>query len=281
MCILFSLIPFLPLRSQVPWQGTYTKLIMDHALDTVELLELVLLELDIQTLLTSASCVSKFWNSVIQQSTKLQSALFFRPSPVPHSLVSDHDNNNNNKKKENTPPIRTNSFLLSRLQHLLSHPQSPPSSSNNDDKTSSPTPTQGRPGPSWSTMLLQQPPARKLGVWKLDTGYGLYHGFEMKTEMFEFHSNNKNDNQSDDDDDDDDRREPLTMGWLVHFLQNKARPQGYSWDLFVGDEGMARIEREKRSLFMTKSARKEQQALVEMWTTADVVLKLTRWHQGV
>lgn len=240
---------------------------MDHTLATVELLELILLEIDMQTLLTSASRVSKFWNGVIQKSTQLQSALYFRPSPVP-DFVPGYDNNN---KKENTHPTLTNSFLLSRLQHLLSHPQYPPSS-NNDDKT---PPTHGRhPGAaSWSNMLLQQPPARKLGVWKLDTGYGLYHGFEMKTEILEFSSSNNN-NSSDD-------RSPLTMGWLVHFLKNNALPQGYSWDLFVGDEGLARLEREKGSLFVTKSARKEQLALAEIWTTVDVVLKLTRWRQGV
>lgn len=53
---------------------------MDEVLGTTELLEAILLSLDQRTLLVSAQRVNHTWHTLIQISTTLQQALFFRPS---------------------------------------------------------------------------------------------------------------------------------------------------------------------------------------------------------
>lgn len=300
---------------------------MDHALATVELLELILLGLDTQTLLTAARRVCKFWNDVVQESAQLQAALFFRPvAVVPgiparddqaglHAFLSTrrHENNNNKETASGTNhniPRATNLLLLSRLQDLLGRPgkvtifpssstssssknqvtHAQPGDDNNNQNKEIPKTTTPRnihyPEASWRAMLLQQAPVQRLGVWTLDasncTSYR--YGFEMKTEMLEFQGGSSSHNQDD----------GLTMGWLVQFLSSKkdnSTPgclEYESWELFLGSQddmtgagGLSRLgEREQTSLFVLKSARKERQALAEMWRTADVVLKLTRWRQG-
>lgn len=52
---------------------------MEAVLNITELTELILVNVDIQTLLTSATRVNKGWNHLISTSPTLQSALFFRP----------------------------------------------------------------------------------------------------------------------------------------------------------------------------------------------------------
>lgn len=308
---------------------------MDHALATVELLELILLGLDTQTLLTAARRVCKFWNGVVQESAQLQAALFFRPvarvvPAIPardqagllHAFLSTRRHENNDKNKEtnsgtnHNTPRATNLLLLSRLQDLLGRPGKvtifPSSSSSSSTSRSKNQTTHAQPGDdnnnqnnekprttalrdihypeaSWWTMLLQQAPVQRLGVWTLDasncTSYR--YGFEMKTEVLEFQGlpGGSSDHNQDG---------GLTMGWLVQFLSSKKDNStpgclDYdSWELFLGSQddmtgagGLSRLgEREQTSLFVLKSARKERQALAEMWRTADVVLKLTRWRQG-
>lgn len=53
----------------------------DVALGTPELLERILLEVDMRTLLTSAQRVSKYWNSLVTTSPAIQHHLFLRPQP--------------------------------------------------------------------------------------------------------------------------------------------------------------------------------------------------------
>lgn len=228
---------------------------MDQAFATVELLELILLEIDTQTLLTSANRVSRYWHNVIQQSVQLQTKLFLRSLLVPQQ----DDDNKHNKQGQVSAAICTNTLLLSRFQDLLGNNKSPKDNNGDSDKIS-------RPEASWRRMLLQQPPVRKLGVWRLDTGYALYHGFSSTTEILQYYEN--------------DTAEPLTMEALVNY--SKTLPKGYSWDIFTGDQEKTRqLEREKKSFFVIKSAMKERQALEDMWRTADVVVKLTRWLGGI
>jgi hypothetical protein len=52
---------------------------MDVAVGIAELLEAVLLELDMRTLLVSAQRVSKHWHAVIKHSPRIQQALFYTP----------------------------------------------------------------------------------------------------------------------------------------------------------------------------------------------------------
>lgn len=235
---------------------------MNHALATVELLELILLEIDTQTLLTSATRVCKFWNDVIQQSAQLQSALFFRPS-IPARYKDDNNNNNKETQIATTNHIRTNSLLLCRFQDLLGSQQDPLGRNPAHNPLHDDTEKMSRPEASWRKMLIQQPPVRKLGIWRLDTSPALYQGFTSNTEVLRFGEDH----------------EPLTMEALVTFANTL--PEGYSWELFTGEERRERLEREKRTFFVIKSSMKEQQALEEMWSTSDMVVKLTRWLGGI
>ncbi|KAH9902066.1 hypothetical protein F4778DRAFT_736129 [Xylariomycetidae sp. FL2044] len=62
---------------------------MSHVIATPELLEAVLLQLDLQTLLVAATLVNHYFHDVITKSVMLQRALFFTPDPtvqgIPHS----------------------------------------------------------------------------------------------------------------------------------------------------------------------------------------------------
>ncbi|RAK81262.1 uncharacterized protein BO72DRAFT_345072, partial [Aspergillus fijiensis CBS 313.89] len=51
-----------------------------HTLNTPELLELILSQLDPRTLLTAAQLTCRTWRTLIQTSHPLQEALFFRPA---------------------------------------------------------------------------------------------------------------------------------------------------------------------------------------------------------
>ncbi|KAE8146652.1 hypothetical protein BDV25DRAFT_143482 [Aspergillus avenaceus] len=52
----------------------------ETALSTPEILEMILLQVDLRTLLTSTQRVCKFWTSTIQTSPLIQEALFFKPT---------------------------------------------------------------------------------------------------------------------------------------------------------------------------------------------------------
>lgn len=239
---------------------------MNHALATVEILELILLEVDAQTLLTSASLVCKYWNDVIQQSAQLQAALFFRPAVASgrhHNKMNNKDHNKTNNKNHNkearaaAASTHTNPLLLCRFQDLLGSSRDAVAKFGNDERLS-------RPEASWRRMLIQQPAVRKLGVWRLDIGHALLHGFKNTSEVVTIEGG-----------------EGLTMEWLVDYASTL--PKGYTWEVFARDEveRRYRLERGKRSFFEIKSSRKEQQDLSEMWRTADVVVKLTRWLEGL
>lgn len=54
-------------------------MVTEQALSTAELLELILLNLDLRTLLTTAQRTSRDWNSLIRDSHSLQEHLYFIP----------------------------------------------------------------------------------------------------------------------------------------------------------------------------------------------------------
>lgn len=221
---------------------------MDHTFATVELLELILLEIDTQTLLTSASRVCRYWNDAIQHSVQLQTRLFFRPSTSDRYL----DDDDGSRPAAAAAAACTNELLLRHFPKVIGKDAD---RRNNDERLS-------RPEASWRRMLVQQPPVKKLGVWRLDTGTAIPHGFRTTTEMIPFDHPNE-----------------LTMESLVSY--SKTLPQGYSWEVFTGSEARDGLAREKKSLFVVKSSRKERQALAEMWVASDAVVKLTRWVGSV
>lgn len=76
------------------WRSSHRKpklrLIRKEVLGVTELLEAILLQLDMKTLLVSCSRVSKTWQLTIGHSLSLQRALFFRPiAPHPRGEVED------------------------------------------------------------------------------------------------------------------------------------------------------------------------------------------------
>ncbi|KAH7024448.1 uncharacterized protein B0I36DRAFT_331450 [Microdochium trichocladiopsis] len=132
-------------------------------LDTLELLELILLQLDMRTLLTSAQRVSKKWHASIQGSPALQRRLFFMPD------------NNTRLRAHNDDDYETLPIHNPLLTELF------PAWFSNGDKTIPPVSTCGRQpfarsehfpavmtaGASWRRMLVQQRPAiSHIGEWR-------------------------------------------------------------------------------------------------------------------
>lgn len=210
---------------------------MDHTLTTVELLELILLELDLQTLLTSASRVCHYWNQIIRDSSELQARLFFRPERQKPGL-----------RAHLTEPC-TNPWLRQNMDiftHIFSQYLATP-------KVEA---CYLYPEASWRKMLVQQPPARSLGIWTLEMGTFLPEGFKNKTETMEFQDG---------------------RGLRLHNLVKlaHARP-GYTWSIFSGEDGEKSFACEKSGLFVQKAGSSERDSISRMGES-DVVIKMARW----
>ncbi|PWY93968.1 hypothetical protein BO94DRAFT_582384 [Aspergillus sclerotioniger CBS 115572] len=123
-----------------------------HILFLFEILEEILLHLDATTLLLSQR-VCTFWHALIKKSTRCQIALFFKPSTVPLTPLTNRTLN----------PFLTKPLLkyFLRKQHPL--PQ-PPKCQTYSQIQSDRGYTFCRPEASWREMLLQQPPALRVGV---------------------------------------------------------------------------------------------------------------------
>jgi hypothetical protein len=121
-----------------------------RVLATVELLETILLDVDIQTIITSAQLVCKRWKLLVDRSQKIQQALFFVAVPQSH------------KKRRNPllaklfPPLfplpgtSDAVFRIEDLQKLLLE---------SADKRGA----FFRQNASWRNMFIQQPPPFSLG----------------------------------------------------------------------------------------------------------------------
>lgn len=221
--------------------GHRTVTIMERVLAAVELLELILLEVDIQTVLTSAIRTCHFWKDVIRDSPRLQASLFFRPERLAPT------------GRHGRIEARVNPLLLKRFEDLLSI------TANNVRSVE--TERILRPEASWRTMLIQQPPAVTVGVWKVDMGCYLEQGFENATENLNFAEEGG-----------------VRMERLVEYAGSLER--GYTWSMLWGEEGKRRLETEKNSLFFRKARISERRSLVDMWRDSDMVVKLTRWSTG-
>lgn len=128
----------------------------------IEILEMILVKTDMQTLLTSAQRVCHKWHDLIQYSADLQAALFFKP--VRYTLP------------DGTPAIR-NPLLDKRIWpwYCSTHTKKwgaapveggakiPEIRPGDDDRFL-------RDGASWSGMLFQQPPRSCIGLIEKDGG---------------------------------------------------------------------------------------------------------------
>lgn len=215
---------------------------MECVLRTVELLELILSHVDLQSLIISAVRVSSFWHHVIRTSPQLQTLLFFKPDTT---LT---------KGELLDSATRTNPLLLRQFGARFTN------TSDIAWLLDSPKQTDASPKvePSWHRMLTQQPPAKKIGIWRVETGLSLRIGFENTSEIVHF--GEKGD---------------LCMGDLVKVIDERA--QGSSWTLYWGKEGKKLLEGEKSSLLVLKARTSERVSLFEMWESSDVVVRFTRW----
>ncbi|KAE8135354.1 hypothetical protein BDV38DRAFT_284989 [Aspergillus pseudotamarii] len=117
----------------------------DITLSTFELLELILLQLDTQTLLT-AQRICQAWSRIIQESVPIQKALFFIPT----------DSSSASTKVQNP--------LLAKM--FPSFFQSNPTLLASVDMLQRPEKLEAyiRPEASWRRMLVQQPPIFRIGI---------------------------------------------------------------------------------------------------------------------
>jgi hypothetical protein len=133
------------------------------SLSTPEILELILLQLDNQTLLTAAQQTCRGWRELIYRSPYLQKALFF----LPESGRGDEE-----EKTQNPLLIRRFPSLFGKSNELGSLLPSL-------DMIKTPQKLEAylRPEASWRRMLVQQPPVLVIGA--LESVYGMHDGHEF------------------------------------------------------------------------------------------------------
>ncbi|KAE8353043.1 hypothetical protein BDV28DRAFT_148467 [Aspergillus coremiiformis] len=130
-----------------------------------EILEKILLHTDIGTLLTSAQRVCCYWNALIQRSSPLQEALFFKPV---------EDNPRHGTKRIRNPLLESRlwpQLFRKRFRFLKARPNVP-SSSNFPKIDPIDEDVYLRDGASWRRMLIQQPPTRYMGIVELHSTWG-------------------------------------------------------------------------------------------------------------
>lgn len=123
-----------------------------------ELLEPILLNLDMRSLLTSALRVCRQWRDLIQGSTLLQTALFFK----------------SNEKKSESEEVTFNPLLVEMFPLLFDFAGAP-SPRGFDDEAIEALPIGRRRvafyrlNASWRRMHMRQPPVKLVGLWTLDS----------------------------------------------------------------------------------------------------------------
>ncbi|KAK0730291.1 hypothetical protein B0H67DRAFT_561219 [Lasiosphaeris hirsuta] len=150
---------------------------------TPELLEMILLELDMRTLITSAQRVDRNWSQTIKASPRLQQALYFAPARKPRSRATQ------------TPPYTQNPLLAEVFSPFFSKPPRRTDTTwpgfyrrlalakktrGKKKNSKAERPRQAafmRADASWRHMLVTQPPIAKLAVVTVhDISGGRYFG---------------------------------------------------------------------------------------------------------
>lgn len=222
---------------------------MERVISIPELLELVLEASDTWTLLTSATRVCRSWKILIQDSPRLQRALFLLPEKHP-SCLQPRANPllspyvlcpRTSKDHSNSVNFRTllDVFLDDHLGY--------------DSLRKS-----LRCKASWQHMLLQQPPAMKVGLWWIGfSSRGVEHHFDVMDMSY---------------------TKGLTLPDFLHVFK-RWEQMGYSWTLFWGENWQNLLEMEKDSLLVLKAESSVQTELLEMRDASDVVFKLISWSE--
>ncbi|KAI0187017.1 hypothetical protein F4808DRAFT_447112 [Astrocystis sublimbata] len=127
--------------------------------DILELFELILLQCDNRTLLTSARRVSHRWHDVIDSSPTIQEALFFRPT-IGINTSSPVLN-----------PILVEDFSLFFDDHVhtrASFQRLPIAGEDGNGRREAFM----REDASWRRMLVRQPPVKQMGIWCWVSSWG-------------------------------------------------------------------------------------------------------------
>ncbi|KAL2848779.1 hypothetical protein BJX68DRAFT_255799 [Aspergillus pseudodeflectus] len=127
---------------------------MRRALHTPEILEMILLQVDMRTLLTFGQRVCHAWKNLIRTSRFLQRALFFMP--IQESEWAAGEKTLNPLLAEAFPSIFPAKY---KCDERFSIPQLPMA------KDSEAMAIFGRRDASWRRMLVQQPPLSHIGVF--------------------------------------------------------------------------------------------------------------------
>ncbi|KAI0906546.1 hypothetical protein F4823DRAFT_74798 [Ustulina deusta] len=147
----------------------------DAVLQTAELLEEILLQVDMRTLLTTAQLVSRQWHDLITSSPALKQALYFEPIVRPKGPTTQN-------------PLLVEIFPLWFPKETKDEQPGipkPPKMKRREDFRSLPMAQASRrdafmhPTATWRYMLVQQPPALRLGQWSICHGMrGDSHNFQ-------------------------------------------------------------------------------------------------------
>ncbi|KAH8158745.1 hypothetical protein CIB48_g9511 [Xylaria polymorpha] len=128
-------------------------------LDIPELFQLILLQCDIRTLLTSARCVNHLWHNVIDSTPALQEALFFRPTTREDGF----------EPTLNPLLVETFSIFFNGEAHTRKSFEKLPLAKDGENGGRD---AFMRKDASWRRMLVRQPPVRTMGVWRWETSRG-------------------------------------------------------------------------------------------------------------
>lgn len=133
---------------------------MNQVLDSPELLEMILVQMDMRSLLTSAQRVCLHWASLINSSPSIQKALFF--TPIKESEWGADEKTPNPLLAETFPSIfpargRTDRFRFDFSDMAIT-------------KDASTMARFVRKEASWRRMLVQQPPIRTIGLFHISHG---------------------------------------------------------------------------------------------------------------
>ncbi|KAI0455926.1 hypothetical protein F5B21DRAFT_470190 [Xylaria acuta] len=149
----------------------------DAVLQTAELLQEILLQLDLRTLLTTAQLVSRQWHELITSSPALKQALYFEPIVRPSGPAT-----HNPLLAEVFPP-----WFPKQTKDEQPDVTKPPKMINREDFGSLPMAQASRrhafmhPDATWRRMLVQQPPVLRLGRWTASHAMmGDFHHFPLQ-----------------------------------------------------------------------------------------------------
>ncbi|KAJ5832554.1 hypothetical protein N7474_000865 [Penicillium riverlandense] len=139
--------------------NTTTRTARDRAMSTPEILEMILLQLDLRTLLIAAQRVCRSWVTLISQSVQIQRALFF--SPVDKPDIPMHEKTQNPLLAETFPCVFPSSGKeLGKCKFAAL----------DMNQSSTKRAMYMRKEASWRRMLVQQPPILDFGLLRVVHG---------------------------------------------------------------------------------------------------------------